>query len=72
MEVPSLNSGRVPQYLKANLLAARTITDRPVIGGCIGPFSLAGRLYDMSEIMMLIYQDPAAAHRLLAKCSDDG
>ncbi len=68
--VPSLHSGRVPQYLKANLLAARTITDRPVIGGCIGPFSLAGRLYDMSEIMMLIYQDPAAAHRLLAKCSE--
>ncbi len=70
LKVPSLKEGRVPQYLKANLLAARSITDRPVIGGCIGPFSLAGRLYDMSEIMVLIYQDPEAAHELLRKCSE--
>lgn len=70
LQVPSLKAGRVPQYLKANLLAARAITDRPVLGGCIGPFSLAGRLYDMSEIMVLIYQDPEAAHKLLAKCTD--
>lgn len=69
LKVPSLKAGRVPQYLKANLLAARNITDRPVIGGCIGPFSLAGRLYDMSEIMVLIYQDPDAAHELLEKCT---
>lgn len=69
LQVPSLKEGRVPAYLKANLLSARAITDRPVLGGCIGPFSLAGRLYDMSEIMVLIYQDPDAAHTLLAKCT---
>lgn len=69
LRIPSLKAGRVPQYLKANLLAARSISDRPVLGGCIGPFSLAGRLYDMSEIMMLIYQNPSAAHRLLEKCN---
>ena len=70
LQVPSLREGRVPQYLKANLLAARSISDRPVLGGCIGPFSLAGRLYDMSEIMVLIYQNPEAAHKLLAKCTE--
>ena len=70
LKVPSLKAGRVPQYLKANLLAARAIKDRPVLGGCIGPFSLAGRLYDMSEIMVLIYQDPDAAHQLLRKCTE--
>lgn len=70
LQVPSLKEGRVPQYLKANLLSARAITDRPVLGGCIGPFSLAGRLYDMSEIMVLIYQDSDAAHMLLAKCTE--
>lgn len=70
LEVPSLKKGRVPAYLKANLLAARNITDRPVLGGCIGPFSLAGRLYDMSEIMILICQDPNAADTLLNKCTD--
>lgn len=70
LKVPSLRAARVPEYLKANLLSARAITDRPVFGGCIGPFSLAGRLYDMSEIMVLIYQNPDAAHTLLAKCTE--
>ena len=69
LQVPSLKAGRIPQYLKANLLAARAIQDRPVFAGCIGPFSLAGRLYDMSAIMMLIYENPDAAHTLLAKCT---
>lgn len=69
LEVPSLSKGRIPAYLKANLLAARHITDRPVFAGCIGPFSLAGRLYDMSELMMLIYEHPDAAHQLLSKCT---
>ena len=69
LQVPSLKAGRIPQYLKANLLAARAISDRPVFAGCIGPFSLAGRLYDMSGIMMLIYENPDAAHTLLAKCT---
>ena len=70
LQVPSLSAGRIPAYLKANLLAARSIVDRPVFGGCIGPFSLAGRLYDMSELMMLIYENPDAAHALLRKCTD--
>ena len=52
------------------MLAAKTITDRPVFAGCIGPYSLAGRLYDLSEIMMLIYINPEAANSLLKKCSD--
>ena len=69
LQVPSLSTGRIPQYLKANLLAAREIIDRPLFAGCIGPFSLAGRLYDMSGIMMLIYENPDAAHTLLAKCT---
>ena len=70
LEIPALNKGRVPQYLKANMLAATAITVRPVFAGCIGPYSFAGRLYDMSEIMMLIYINPEAANSLLKKCSD--
>jgi uroporphyrinogen decarboxylase len=69
LQIPSLSAGRIPQYLKANLLAARHINDRPLFAGCIGPFSLAGRLYDMSDIMVLIYENPDAAHTLLAKCT---
>jgi len=69
LEVPTLSAGRIPAYLRANLLAARNITDRPVFAGCIGPYSLAGRLYDMSELMMLIFENPDAAHSLLSKCT---
>lgn len=67
LQVPSLSAARIPQYLKANLLAAREVNDRPLLAGCIGPFSLAGRLYDMSEIMVLIYEHPEAAHELLVE-----
>ncbi|NDV64743.1 uroporphyrinogen decarboxylase family protein [Bacteroides sp. 224] len=70
LQVPNLDKGRVGEYLKANQLAAEAITDKPVLAGCIGPYSLAGRLYDMSEIMMLIYIDPNAANLLLRKCTD--
>ena len=79
LQVPSLSAGRIPQYLKANLLAARALLApslrrglgevSPLFAGCIGPFSLAGRLYDMSDIMVLIYENPDAAHTLLNKCT---
>lgn len=70
LNIPELNKGRICEYLTANRLAAEQITDRPVWAGCIGPFSLAGRLYDMSEMMMLIYINPDAANVLLRKCTD--
>ena len=71
LQVPSLSAGRIPQYLKANLMAAKAMNNspKPLFAGCIGPFSLAGRLYDMSDIMVLIYENPDAAHTLLDKCT---
>lgn len=68
LAIPSLDAGRVPEYLKANELIARA-SDRPVLSGCIGPYSLAGRLYDMSEIMMGIYIEPDTIRLLLEKCT---
>ncbi len=70
LQIPDLNQGRVPQYLLANRLSAAYFADKPVFAGCIGPFSLAGRLYDMSEMMMLCYSDPDPAALLLQKCTD--
>ena len=43
--------------------------DRPILAGCIGPFTLAGRLYDISEIMVGIYLEPDAIKMLLDKCT---
>lgn len=70
LQVPTLDKGRVGEYIKANRLAAAAINDKPLLSGMIGPYSLAGRLYDMSEIMMLLYIDPEAAKILLQKCTD--
>ena len=68
--VPDMFAGRIQQYLLANKLAAENITDKPVFGGCIGPFSLAGRLFDLSEFMMACYCEPDTAKALLSKCKD--
>jgi len=70
LKIPSTTDGRIPQYLLANQLAAQNITNKPVFSGCIGPFSLAGRLYDMSEIMVGIYIEPDVILQLLQKCTD--
>lgn len=69
LAVPDLSAGRIPQYLLANKLTAENITDKPVFGGMIGPFSLAGRLYDMSEFMIACYCEPETAELLLEKCT---
>lgn len=69
LQVPTLESGRVQEYLKANQLAAENI-DKPVFGGIIGPFSLAGRLFDMTNIMMAIYTEPDTIRLLLEKCTE--
>ncbi len=69
LQIPSLEVARVPEYLKANRLAAAAL-DCPLFGGCIGPFSLACRLYDMTEMMMAMYIEPETATRLLDKCTE--
>ena len=69
LQVPDLLTARVLHYLEANRLASNML-DKPVFGGCIGPYSLAGRLYDMTEIMMAIYTEPETALLLLEKCTE--
>lgn len=69
LAIPSLEAGRVPQYLLAERLVAEAIQDKPIFGGCIGPFSLAGRLYDLSEMMMALYTEPDTITLLLEKCT---
>lgn len=69
LPVPGLQAGRVQEYLTANRLTAQTIVDKPVFAGCIGPFSLAGRLFGMTEIMMALYTEPQTVTLLLEKCA---
>lgn len=70
LKVPDMNAGRMQEYLKANKLSVAMGFDKPVLAGVIGPFSLAGRLYDVSEIMMACYIEPDAIMMLLDKCTE--
>ena len=67
--VPAVGSGRTQIYLDAIKKAKALITDRPVLAGMIGPYSLAARLFDVSEIMMTCYDDPDTVHAVLEKCT---
>ena len=69
LEVPSLDNGRVREYLKANSIVASRVKDKKIYGGCVGPFSLAGRLFDLSELMMAMYIEPETVTMLLEKCT---
>ena len=69
LAVPVVGSGRTQIYLDAIKKAKELITDRPVLAGMIGPYSLAARLFDVSEIMMNCYDDPDTVHAVLAKCT---
>ena len=48
---------------------ASRIKDKNIYGGSIGPFSLAGRLFDLSELMMAMYIEPETVTMLLDKCT---
>ena len=67
LEIPAVGSGRTQLYIDAIKKATETITDRPVLAGMIGPYSLAARLFDVSEIMMDCYDDPDMVHTVLEK-----
>ena len=68
--VPAVGSGRTQIYLDAIKKASAEITDRPVLAGMIGPFSLAARLLDVTEIMMDCYDDPDMVHLVLEKVTE--
>ena len=69
LKIPAVGTGRTGLCIKAIETAAREITDRPVLAGIIGPYSLAGRLMDVSEIMILCYDEPDMVHTVMEKCT---
>jgi uroporphyrinogen decarboxylase len=67
LRVPQAGEKRTAQCIKAVQLAASKITDKPVFAGMIGPFSLSGRLFDMTEIMTAVMLEPDTIALLLDK-----
>lgn len=70
LQVPGLQSKRIPVYIEAMQKALGKINDRPVFAGVIGPFSLAGRLLEVSNALMTCYEDPDMVHTVLRKATD--
>lgn len=67
LEIPQVGSARTGTYIAAIEKAVELITDRPVFAGVIGPYSLAGRLMDVSEAMIYCYDEPDMVHTVLDK-----
>lgn len=69
IKVPEVGAGRTGLYIEAISNVVNEITDRPVFAGAIGPYSLAGRLMGMTELMVNCYEEDEAVHALIEKCS---
>ncbi len=70
LKVPEIGAGRTQIYIDAIEKACKLITDRPVLAGVIGPFSLAGRLLDVSEALIYCYDEPDMVHKVLEKATE--
>lgn len=69
MEVPEIGAGRTQIYIDAIEKALELIQDRPVFAGVIGPFSLAGRLMDVTSSLIYCYDEPDMVHVVLQKAT---
>ncbi len=70
LQVPEVGAGRTGLYIEAIGKVMDMITDRPVFAGVIGPFSLAGRLMSMTEIMVNCYEEPEMVETTMEKTTE--
>ena len=69
LAVPVVGMGRTQIYLDAMARSVELITDRPVLAGIIGPYSLAGRLLGTAQAMKACKKNPQLVHTVLEKCT---
>lgn len=67
LALPAVGTKRTGVCLDVVRRAAAGITDRPVLGGVIGPFSLACRLMDMKTVILATMKNPGLVHATLEK-----
>lgn len=70
LQIPDVGAGRTGECVSGIREVSSLITDRPVLAGIIGPYSLAGRLLDMTEIMILCYEEPEMVETVLEKATE--
>lgn len=69
LRVPAVGEGRTGVNVEGIRRAAELIQDRPVFAGVIGPFSLSGRLMDVSEALVYCYDEPDMVHTVMQKAT---
>lgn len=67
LAIPEIGAARTGLYIKAAADAKARITDRPVLAGMIGPFSLVGRLMDVTEALVNCIADEDFVYAALEK-----
>ena len=67
LEVPPVGAGRTGLYIESMKKALELITDRPVLAGAIGPFSLAGRLMGVEDALVYCFDEPDMVHTIMEK-----
>ena len=67
LAVPPPSAGRCTMAAEAIAKVKTMGVDKKIYGGMIGPFSLAGRLSDVNEMMFLLMDEPETVHALLEK-----
>ena len=70
LQVPEIGAGRTGINVEAIRKATMLIHDRPIFAGCIGPFSLAGRLVNVNDALLNCYTDPEMMHVVLEKATE--
>ncbi len=70
LQIPEIGAGRTQRCIEGVAKAMRLINDRPIFANCIGPYSLAGRLLNVNDIMLMCYEDPDTVHVILRKATE--
>lgn len=70
LQIPAVGEKRMKVYLEAIAELKERRLPEPLMAGMIGPFSLAGRLFGVSEALELTLGDPAAMQALLEKTTE--
>lgn len=70
LKVPDVGAGRTGINVEAIRMATRLIHDRPIVANCSGPFSLAGRLMNVNDILLKTLEEPELVHIVLRKAAD--
>jgi len=70
LRLPKAGQGRTAVHLEASRLLTVEGAGCPVLGGIIGPFSLAGRLYGVKEVLLLTMTGADLLEKLLLKTTE--